>query len=204
MMRACKPLLSHWTSAQTPTRFLWRHQNGMQKYAIQIGPFVPCDQNIWFWLVTRYITTLLLLKPPGKPYGGKRKPKQTKKRFNCKNCGQNREPQKCPAYNQICHKCQTICINVPFKAKLVDECKLDDSEKGEFFITVLGTNSCKQKDWIQNVVINYLQLNITLDTGAQCNVFPVPQEVSGRKKRFYKDECTMLGLSEVGTHEKSL
>ena len=54
------------------------------------------------------------------------------------------------------------------------------------------------------MVINYLQLNMKLDTGAQCNVFPVPQEVSARKKRFYKDECTMLGLSEVGTHEKSL
>lgn len=54
------------------------------------------------------------------------------------------------------------------------------------------------------MVINHLLLNMKLDTGAQCNVFPVPQEVSGRKKRFYKDECTMLGLSEVATHEKSL
>lgn len=53
------------------------------------------------------------------------------------------------------------------------------------------------------MVIKHLQLNMKLDTGAQCNVFPVPQEVSGRKKRFYKDECTMLGLSEVATHEKS-
>ena len=68
-----------------------------------------------------------------------------------------------------------MCLSKPRdSSKLVDECKLDDSEKGKFFISVLGTNSCKQKDWIQNVVINYLQLNMKLDTGAQSNVFPVP------------------------------
>ena len=55
----------------------------------------------------------------------------------------------------------------------VDECKLDDSDTGEFFTGALGTNSCKQKGWIQNqLVINNLQLNMKLDTGAQCNVLP--------------------------------
>ena len=66
-----------------------------------------------------------------------------------------------------------MCLSKPRESsKQVDECKLDDSDTGEFFIGVLGTNSCKQNDWIQNVVINNLQLNMKLDTGAQCNVLP--------------------------------
>ena len=42
------------TSAQSPTRSLWRHQNGMSKSGLLIGPFVPRDTNTPFWLVTRY------------------------------------------------------------------------------------------------------------------------------------------------------
>ena len=40
------------------TRYLWRHQNGMQKSGFLIGPFVPRDQNTRFWLVRRYTDNL--------------------------------------------------------------------------------------------------------------------------------------------------
>ena len=49
------------TSAQAPTRYLWRHQNGMWKFSILIGPFVPRDQNTRFWMATRYTDQLILL-----------------------------------------------------------------------------------------------------------------------------------------------
>ena len=45
-------------------------------------------------------------KPPGKSRGARGKHKQTKKPFNCKRCGQVHQPQKCPAYGQVCHKCK--------------------------------------------------------------------------------------------------
>ena len=44
-------------------------------------------------------------KPPVKPKGGKGKPRQSKKTFNCRRCEEH-EPKKCPAYGQICHKCK--------------------------------------------------------------------------------------------------
>ena len=45
-------------------------------------------------------------KPPGKSRGARGKHKQTKKPFNCKRCGQVHQPQKCPTYAQVCHKCK--------------------------------------------------------------------------------------------------
>ena len=44
-------------------------------------------------------------KSPGKPRGAKGKRKQTKKPFNCRRSGQVYQPQKCPAFGQVCHKC---------------------------------------------------------------------------------------------------
>ena len=55
----------------------------------------------------------------------------------------------------------------------MDEYRLDDdSDTDEFFIGVLGAKPGSQKNWMQNVVINNLQVNMKLDTGAQCNVLP--------------------------------
>ena len=55
-------------------------------------------------------------------------------------------------------------------SKQVSEFRCDDSDTDELFIGVLGTRPLKQKDWMQSVVINKPQVNIKLDTGAQCNV----------------------------------
>ena len=52
----------------------------------------------------------------------------------------------------------------------MDEYRLDDdSDTDEFFIGVLGAKPGSQKSWMQNVVINSLQVTMKLDTGAQCN-----------------------------------
>ena len=57
-------------------------------------------------------------------------------------------------------------------SKHVSEFRCDVSDTDEFFIGVLGTEPLTQKDWMQSVVINKLQVNMKLDTGAQCNVLP--------------------------------
>ena len=97
----------------------------------------------------------------GKPNREKRKPRQTKNTFKCKKCGQDHELKKCPAYGQICHKCQKrnhyakMCLsNSKGSAKQVDEYKLDNSDTDEFFIGALGTNTRNEKDWMQSMVIN--------------------------------------------------
>ena len=57
-------------------------------------------------------------------------------------------------------------------SKQVSEFRCDDSDTDELFIGVLGTKPLTHKDWKQSVVINKLQVNMKLDTGAQCNVLP--------------------------------
>ena len=106
-------------------------------------------------------------KPPGKWRGARGKHKQTKKPFNCKRCGQMHQPQKCPAYGQVCHKCKQrnhyskMCQSKPRdSSKQVSEFRCDDSDTDELFIGVLGTKPLTQKDWKQSVVINKLQVNM--------------------------------------------
>ena len=68
-----------------------------------------------------------------------------------------------------------MCQSTPRdSSKQVSEFRCDDSDTDtdELFIGVLGTKPLTQKDWMQSVVINKLQVNMKLDTGAQCNVLP--------------------------------
>ncbi|KAL9983140.1 hypothetical protein ACROYT_G005272 [Oculina patagonica] len=116
-------------------------------------------------------------KPPGKSRLGNGKHNQTKKPFNCRRCGKVHQPMKCPAYGQVCHNCKQrnqyskMCQSKPRdSSKQVSEFTCDNSDTDELFIGVLGTKPLTQKDWIQSVVINKLQVNMKLDTGAQCNV----------------------------------
>ena len=110
-------------------------------------------------------------KPPVQPKGGKGKPRQTKKSFNCRRCREEHAPKKCPAYGQICHKCKRrnhyakVCRSMPRdSSKQVDEYRLDnDSDTDEFFIGVLGAKPGSQKNWMQNVVTNNLQVTMKLD-----------------------------------------
>ena len=65
----------------------------------------------------------------------------------------------------------------------------------EFFTGALGTNSCKQKDWIQKVVINNLQLNMKLDTGAQCNVLPYSLYCKLRREMLMKSNTRLVSYT---------
>ena len=144
-------------------------------------------------------------KPPRKSRGARGKHKQTKKLFNCKRCGQVHQPQKCPAYGQVCHKCKQrnhyskMCQSKPRdSSKQVSEFICDDSDTDELFIGVLGTRPLKQKDWMQSVVINKPQVNMKLDTGAQCNVLPyalcckLSCEKMKKAKTRLVDSCLIL------------
>ena len=142
-------------------------------------------------------------KPPVKPKGGKGKPRQTKKSFNCRRCGEEHEPKKCPAYGQICHKCKQrnhyakVCRSKPRdSSKQVDEYRLDDdSDTDEFFIGVLGAKPGSQKNWMQNVVINNLQVNMKLDTGAQCNVLPYSLYCKLTREKLRKSNTRLVSYT---------
>ena len=114
-------------------------------------------------------------KPPGKSRRGNGKHNQTKKPSNCRRCGKVHQSQKCPTYGQVCHTCKQrnnyskMCQPKPRdSSKQVSEFTCDDSDTDELFIGVLGTTPLTRKDWMQSVVINKLQVNMKLDTGAQC------------------------------------
>lgn len=83
-------------------------------------------------------------------------------------------------------------------SKQVSEFRCDDSDTDELFIGVLGTRPLKQKDWMQSVVINKPQVNIKLDTGAQCNVLPyalcckLSREKMKKSKTRLVDSCLIL------------
>ena len=141
-------------------------------------------------------------KSPGKPRGAKGKRKQTKKPFNCRRCGQVHQPQKCPAFGQVCHKCKQrnhyskMCQSKPRdSSKHVSEFRCDDSDTDEFFIGVLGNKPLTQKDWIQSVVINKLQVNMKLDTGAQCNVLPYSLYCKLTREKMRKSKTRLVSYT---------
>ncbi len=45
-------------------------------------------------------------KPPRKSRRENGKHNQIKEPFNCRRCGKVHQPQKCPAYGQVCHNCK--------------------------------------------------------------------------------------------------
>ena len=122
-------------------------------------------------------------KPPGKSRGARGKHKQTKKPFNCKRFGQVHQPQKCPAYGQVCHKCKQS------QSKPRDRC--DDSDTDELFIGVLGTKPLK-RDWMQSVVITKIQVNMKLDTGAQRNVLPYSLYCKLTREKMKKSKTRLV------------
>ena len=79
--------------------------------------------------------------------------------------------------------------------KQVREFRCDDSDTDELFVGVLETKPLTQKDWMQSVVINKLQLNMKLDTGAQCNVLPYTlycKLTREKMKNSKPDSCLIL------------
>ena len=141
-------------------------------------------------------------KSPGKPRGAKGKRKQAKKPFNCRRCGQVHQPQKCPAFGQVCHKCKQRNHYSKMRqskprdsSKHVSEFRCDDSDTDEFFIVVLGTKPHTQKDWIQSVVINKLQVNMKLDTGAQCNVLPYALYCKLTREKMRKSKTRLVSFT---------
>ena len=119
-------------------------------------------------------------------------------RSTVKDVGQVHQPQKCPAYGQVCHKCKQRNYYSKMCQSKPREFRCDDSDTDELFIGVLGTRPLKQKDWMQSVVINKPQVNMKLDTGAQCNVLPyalcckLSREKMKKSKTRLVDSCLIL------------
>ena len=141
-------------------------------------------------------------KSPGKPGEAKGKRKQTKKPFNCRRCGQVYQPPKCAAFGQVYHKCKQrnhywkMCQFKPMdSSKHVSEFRCDDSHTDEFFIGVLGTKPLAQKDWIQSVVINKIQVNMKLDTGVQCNVVPYALYCKLTREKMRKSKTRLVSYT---------
>ncbi|KAL9986304.1 hypothetical protein ACROYT_G000436, partial [Oculina patagonica] len=141
-------------------------------------------------------------KPPGKSRRGNGKHNQTKKPFNCRRCGKVHQPMKCPAYGQVCHKCKQrnhyskMCQSKPRdSSKQVSEFTCDDSDTDELFIGVLGTKPLTQKDWMQSVVINKLQVNMKLDTGAQCNVLSYALYCKLTREKMKKSKTRLVSYT---------
>ena len=141
-------------------------------------------------------------KPPGKSRGARGKHKQTKKTVNCKRFGQVHQPQKCPAYGQVCHKCKQrndyskMCQSKPRDSnKQVSEFRCDDSDTDKLFIGVLGTKPLTLKDWIQSVVISKLQVNTKLDTGARCNVLLYSLYCKPTREKMKKSKTRLVSYT---------
>ena len=74
-------------------------------------------------------------------------------------------------------------------SKQVSEFRCDDSDIDELFIGVLGTKPLTQKDWMQSVVINKLQVNM------QCNVLPYTLYCKPTREKMKKSKTRLVSYT---------
>lgn len=105
----------------------------------------------------------------------------TSKSFDCKRCGRNHNPKECPAFNQKCNKCKKnghyakMCQGSKTKDNKVHAVKDDSDEYSEddnVYINAVSTNNDDDKNWIESIKIGNINVDMKLDSGAQCNVLP--------------------------------
>lgn len=95
----------------------------------------------------------------------------------CNRCATRHPLYQCPAYGKTCAKCKKLnhfaraCnSNTKNRIEYIEQNNNDDST--EFFIDCVNTNS--KDEWNEQLILcNKQRLTVKLDTGAQCNVFPL-------------------------------
>ncbi|XP_071054962.1 uncharacterized protein [Onthophagus taurus] len=109
--------------------------------------------------------------------------KQNKEEKTCKRCGYKHE-KKCPAYGQICKKCEkpnhfARCCRSNDKSihgieQKVDEDNKEKDDGNEVVLYSLTRNSLTGNDWYQELYLININKTIKfkLDTGAHINVIP--------------------------------
>lgn len=104
----------------------------------------------------------------------------TDETYECSRCGKRHGPKSCPAFKQKCSKCKRkghfadMCRIGKNKKKvhLVEESSDNESDNEEFYVNTIQTNKDDAKNWIEEIDIEQVKVNVKLDSGAQCNVLP--------------------------------
>ena len=128
----------------------------------------------------------------------------------CQNCGKNHPPRRCPAYGKTCNACNKLnhfaklCRSKPATEKIinmVDEAEMQDqhdsdSSSDNFFIGTVETNK-PPNEWLETVEINTHKIKCKIDTGAQCNVFPLStyQKLIGKNGALSKSKVKLVSFS---------
>lgn len=103
--------------------------------------------------------------------------------YDCKRCGKKHAPKSCPAYQQKCNKCKRkghfaeMCNSrsksiQKAKVQMVNENNSSSDDENEFFINSISTNRDDDKNWNEQISIGKVNIEVKLDSGAQCNVIP--------------------------------
>jgi hypothetical protein len=107
--------------------------------------------------------------------GGKVTKVDKQKHANCCKCGRKHEIRNRPAFGKQCHKCKgknhfsKMCKTRRNPQVHAIEPGTSDSEN-EFCINSVETKGKSENDWNVSVYCEGKQVNMKIDTGAQCNV----------------------------------
>ena len=111
-------------------------------------------------------------------HGQKPKPDNQQVVINdCRYCGKQHPPRRCPAFGQICRNCRkknhfsSVCKSMPIDFIDSDRSKAH-SNTDEFFLGKIDGKSETCREWTADLEVEGHQIKFTLDTGAQVNVLP--------------------------------
>lgn len=122
----------------------------------------------------------------------------------CGKCGYKHEPRKCPAFGKFCKNCnRKNHFAKKCKSKKMHELQENDSDS-EIFLDSVETDK-HVTDWQVNVKILQKNVNVKLDTGAQCNVLPlhVYKQISNKPLKRSKSRLVSYSGHKLDTVGKA-
>ena len=141
----------------------------------------------------------------------------------CKRCGYNHEPKKCPAYGKICNQCKLknhfsrMCRSQKqqFKPRKTEkkvheiqeeddvmfmgciEIKASEQTDEKIQLDTVSTANSDSNKWTQQLKINNSVLTVKLDSGAECNVLSMRdfERITNKDAVLQKSGCKLVTYS---------
>lgn len=149
--------------------------------------------------------------------------------YNCRSCGQQHVPRRCPAYGKECYICKRTnhfakcCRNKAKQQSAVTAVNSDESDGSSEFkldaVLEISSNSkakggqTSEKAWRKTFYINGSRISCKLDSGAEANVMsrtvfeslkyrPTLQVTRSKLHGFDGSQSTPMGTAKLKLHHK--
>lgn len=116
-------------------------------------------------------------------------------RFTCTRCGRQHAPRQCPAYGKLCNYCKgrNHFANVCNKKNANNVNTIENSDLDSLYVSFVDNEQVKNeniKEWYEMILVNKkFELQVKLDSGAQCNVI-LFNELKKIDNKIKLDKCS--------------